>query len=58
MKNTIEDKINDETDVIEQKNLEFLKKKTKLLKNSIEDKINDESDVIEQKNLRSSIIES
>ena len=47
MKNTIENKINDESKVIEQNNSRLPFKK----KNTI-DKINDESDVIEQKNLR------
>ena len=51
MKNTIEDKFNDESDVIEHKNLGFFKSEQRILKNTIKDKCNDESEVTEQKNL-------
>ena len=47
MKNTIENKIDDESNVIEQRRIQDSQK----LKNTIDNKFNDESDVIEQKDL-------
>jgi len=53
LKNTIENKISDESNKIKQKNSRLFIIK----KNTIKDKINDESEVIEQKKLRFSYIE-